>query len=42
VGHRQAFLSTGKGTKAEGFYRAKAWQSMGANMIDEMVFRLRL
>jgi GNAT superfamily N-acetyltransferase len=42
VGHRQAFLSTGKGTKAEGFYRAKGWQSMGVNMIDEMVFRLWL
>jgi len=42
VGHRQAFLFTGKGTKAEGFYRAKGWQSMGANMIDEMVFRLWL
>jgi GNAT superfamily N-acetyltransferase len=40
VGHRQAFLSTGKGTKAEEFYRSKGWQSMGVNMTDEVVFRL--
>jgi GNAT superfamily N-acetyltransferase len=42
VGHRQAFLSTGKGTKAEEFYRSKGWQSMGVNLIDEVVFRLWL
>ena len=42
LGHRQAFLSTGKGTKAEEFYRSKGWQSMGVNMIDEVVFRLWL
>jgi GNAT superfamily N-acetyltransferase len=42
VGHRQAFLSTGRGTKAEGCYRAKGWQSMGVNMTDEVVLRLWL
>jgi GNAT superfamily N-acetyltransferase len=42
AGHRQAFLSTGRGTKAEGFYRSKGWQPMGANMNDEIVFRLWL
>jgi GNAT superfamily N-acetyltransferase len=42
LGHRQAFLSTGKGTKAEEFYRSKGWQSMDVNMIDEVVFRLWL
>jgi GNAT superfamily N-acetyltransferase len=40
--HRQAFLSTGRSTKAEAFYRSKGWQSMGVNMIDEAVFRLWL
>ncbi len=42
AGHRQAFLSTGRGTKAEEFYRSKGWQPLGVNMIDEMVFRLWL
>jgi GNAT superfamily N-acetyltransferase len=41
-GHRQAFLSTGAGTKAEGFYRSKGWRAMGANMAGETVFRLWL
>jgi GNAT superfamily N-acetyltransferase len=42
AGHRQAFLTTGSGTKAEGFYRSKGWQSMGKNMKGEVVFRLWL
>jgi GNAT superfamily N-acetyltransferase len=42
AGHRQAFLSTGTGTKAEGFYRSRGWQPMGVNMNGEMVFRLWL
>jgi len=42
VGHRQAFLTTGSGTKAEGFYRSKGWQPMGKNMKGEVVFRLWL
>jgi GNAT superfamily N-acetyltransferase len=42
AGHRQAFLTTGAGTKAEGFYRAKGWQSTGTNMQGETVFRLWL
>jgi GNAT superfamily N-acetyltransferase len=42
MGHRQAFLSTGRGTKAEEFYRSKGWQRMGVNTIDEVVFRLWL
>jgi len=42
VGHRQAFLTTGSGTKAEGFYRSKGWQRMGKNMKGEVVFRLWL
>jgi hypothetical protein len=42
AGHRQAFLSTGKGTKAEEFYRSKGWRPTGANMKGEVVFRLWL
>ena len=41
-GHRQAFLSTGTGTKAERFYSARGWQPMGLNMQGEIVFRLWL
>jgi GNAT superfamily N-acetyltransferase len=42
AGHRQAVLSTGRGTKAEEFYRSKGWQPMGVNVNDETVFRLWL
>lgn len=42
AGHRQAFLSTGAGTKAEGFYRSQGWQPMGANMRGDVVLRLWL
>jgi GNAT superfamily N-acetyltransferase len=42
AGHRQAFLSTGSDTKAEGFYRSKGWQPMGVNVSGEVVFRLWL
>jgi GNAT superfamily N-acetyltransferase len=42
AGHRQALLSTGSGTSAEGFYRSKGWQAMGTNMAGETVFRLWL
>lgn len=42
AGHRQAFLSTGSGTKAEAFYLARGWQPMGVNMQGEIVFRLWL
>jgi GNAT superfamily N-acetyltransferase len=42
AGHRQAFLWTGRGTKAEAFYRAKDWQQTGINMNGEVVFRLWL
>ena len=37
AGHRQAFLSTGAGTKAEGFYRSLGWLPMGTNMRGEGV-----
>jgi N-acetylglutamate synthase-like GNAT family acetyltransferase len=42
AGHRQAFLTTGSGTRAEGFYRAKGWLPMGTNVNGEVVFRLWL
>ncbi len=42
AGHRQAFLSTGAGTRAEAFYLARGWQPMGANLQGEVVLRLWL
>jgi GNAT superfamily N-acetyltransferase len=42
AGHRQAYLHTGKGTKAEGFYGAKGWRRMGENTNDEVVYCLWL
>jgi GNAT superfamily N-acetyltransferase len=42
AGHRQSFLTTGKGTRAETFYRSKGWQMTGTNMAGEAVFRLWL
>lgn len=39
LGHRQAFLSTGRRTKAEAFYLAKGWQPMGTSLRGEVVFR---
>jgi GNAT superfamily N-acetyltransferase len=42
AGHRQAFLTTGRGTKAEAFYLAKGWQPTGVNMHGEVVLRLFL
>jgi GNAT superfamily N-acetyltransferase len=42
AGHRQAFLSTGIGAKAEGFYQSKGWRPMGVNFKGERVYRLWL
>lgn len=42
AGHRQAFLSTGAGTKADAFYRSRGWQPTGTNINGEVVFRLWL
>ena len=42
AGHRQAFLATGGGTKAEGFYRSRGWQPTGVNMEGQVVLRLWL
>ena len=42
TGNRQAFLSTGISTKAEGFYRSKGWQPTGINLQGEIVLRLLL
>jgi GNAT superfamily N-acetyltransferase len=40
--HRQAFLTTGKDTRAAGFYRSKGWGQTGIDMKGEAVFRLWL
>ncbi|RYC31590.1 N-acetyltransferase [Lichenibacterium minor] len=37
--HRQAFLSTGIGTRAEEFYRSRDWRPTGINMRGEVVLR---
>ena len=42
AGNRQAFLTTGPGTRAEQFYRAKGWLPTGLNMLGEVVLRLWL
>jgi GNAT superfamily N-acetyltransferase len=42
AGYRQAFLSTGRGTKAEEFYRSRGWQPIGVNLHGEVVFQLWL
>lgn len=42
AGHRQSFLSTGKGTRAERFYNAKGWHTTGVNIRGEVVLRLLL
>ena len=42
AGHRQAFLTTGKGTKAAAFYRARGWVQTGLDVRGDAVFRLWL
>ncbi len=42
AGNRQAFLSTGIGTKAEKFYRSKGWTPTGVNRQGDVVLRLWL
>jgi GNAT superfamily N-acetyltransferase len=42
AGHRQAFLSTERGTRAVGFYLSRGWQPTGVSMKGEVVFRLWL
>lgn len=42
AGHRQAFLTTGKDTKAAAFYRSKGWMQTGVDRRGEAVFRLWL
>ena len=42
AGHRQAFLNTGAGTRAEGFYAARGWRAMGRDLRGEVVYRLWL
>ena len=42
AGHRQAFLTTGAGTRTTAFYRARGWRPMGEDMRGETVFVLAL
>ena len=42
AGHRQAFLFTEQGTRAEGFYLSRGWHRTGVNMTGQAVFRLWL
>jgi GNAT superfamily N-acetyltransferase len=42
AGHRQAFLTTGRDTKAAAFYRSKGWIETGVDRRGEAVFRLWL
>jgi GNAT superfamily N-acetyltransferase len=42
AGRRQAFLTTGKGTRAAAFYRSRGWQETGIDMKGGVVFRLWL
>jgi GNAT superfamily N-acetyltransferase len=38
AGHRQAWLSTEAGTRAERFYRAHGWRDMGRELDGQIVF----
>ncbi len=40
--HRQSVLTTGVGTKAEGFYQAKGWRRTGVDLRGEAVYLLWL
>ncbi len=42
IGHRQAWLTTGAGTRAERFYRAHGWRDMGRELEGQIVFVKRL
>ena len=42
AGHRTALLTTGRGTRAEGFYRAVGWELLGTSLKDELIFRSQL
>ena len=42
AGHRQAFLTTGHGTRAARFYRSKGWRQTGTDLRGEAVFCLWL
>jgi GNAT superfamily N-acetyltransferase len=42
AGRRQAFLTTGKATRAAAFYRSRGWVQTGVDQRGEAVFRLWL
>ena len=42
AGHREAWLTTGKGTKAEEFYRSRGWRATDETERGDVVYRLWL
>jgi GNAT superfamily N-acetyltransferase len=42
AGNRQAFLTTGRGTRAARFYAARGWTAVGENLDGDVVFRIPL
>jgi GNAT superfamily N-acetyltransferase len=38
AGHRQSYLTTGAGTRAEAFYRRRGWRDMGRTLGGEIAF----
>lgn len=38
AGHAQAWLTTGAGTRAEGFYRRNGWRDMGRSLDGQLAF----
>jgi GNAT superfamily N-acetyltransferase len=41
-GHRTAWLTTQRGSRAEGFYRAAGWKVLGTSERGELIFHGRL
>jgi GNAT superfamily N-acetyltransferase len=42
TGHRTALLTTGRGTRAERFYRTAGWDLLGTSLKGELIFRSTL
>jgi GNAT superfamily N-acetyltransferase len=42
AGNRQAFLMTGAGTRAEGFYASRGWLAVGESLDGGVVYRIGL
>jgi GNAT superfamily N-acetyltransferase len=42
AGNSQAFLTTGAGTRAEGFYASRGWRAVGEDLEGGIVYRIKL